>query len=423
MNDERSLDRRVTAWLRAEAPVRARPEVLAMTLSRVAGASQVHPLLDQIWPWRARSARVSRSRIGLLVAAEMTGALVAVLLIVGFLGGAWTTGPDRTLGPSPSPTPSLGPSGVATDPPFPTSNGPIGAGNYRIAATFDVPLGIHVAVPAGWVQSGWAIQKVGVDEMLSFWTVQDTYVDPCHWKTSVISPRVGPSVDDLVEALRGQVGRTVTEPTPVTVAGFSGQRLTLVVPDDIGTVPCDEGEYRNWVLPGDGAGSRWVPVQVGYAGYTDTVWIIDADGIRLVIDATESPRATEADRSELRSIVSSIEIDELTAGTQVGDCTLVLGGGRSVKDQPYEVRLGASGGAVTLTAHGSGWGVDGPGRPEVSLRGPAGQLVSPGVSLGGGVLDTSERLDMPGRWHLRVSAWSVACFMDLPIEVLAADTG
>jgi hypothetical protein len=413
----RPLDRVVTEWLRADAPSAARPEILARSLERVAVLPQDRPIGAPLL-WR------TGQRIGVPArfAASIVVVILAVIAVAGLLRPAQTIGPV----PSPQPTPTVLPTRHA--PAINPSSQPdlLPGGPFTLEPTFDVPVAIHLLLPDGWHQAGWALQKSEVESYVSFWTVENTYIDPCHWQTTAVSPPVGPSVADLVAALRGQKGRTVSEPTPVTIGGFSGELLTLEAPGDIGQAPCDQGEYRNWVGPGAGDASRFVPVDSAYAGYIDSVWILDVHGFRLVVDVTEAPTITQLERAEARGIVDSLAVDDISSGVRYGSCTLTVSSDRNgALAPPYEVKLNAGPGApaATISAHGTGWGADGPGRPEVSLRNPNGELIYPGVGLGAGNLDFSQELDAPGTWRLRVMAWGVGCLVDVPIEVLPADSG
>ena len=44
--------------------------------------------------------------------------------------------------------------------------------------------------------------------------------------------KVGPTVDDLVAALRANTFYTSSTATPVTIDGYAGQELELQLPDD-----------------------------------------------------------------------------------------------------------------------------------------------------------------------------------------------
>ena len=152
---------------------------------------------------------------------------------------------------------------------------------------------------------------------LSSWIVGNIYADPCQWGDGLLEPPVGPSVDDLADALAKQPMRNGTTPTAVTVDGYDGKYLELTIPADLDLATCSKvpgasastpGAFVSWVGP---AGDDYM----GFAGpgSHDRVWILDVDGVRLVLDATDFPQATAADRAELQSIIDSIQIQPLSA--------------------------------------------------------------------------------------------------------------
>ncbi|HZM72179.1 MAG TPA: hypothetical protein VFC71_02285 [Candidatus Polarisedimenticolia bacterium] len=110
--------------------------------------------------------------------------------------------------------------------------------------------------------------------------------------------------------------------------------------------------------------------------------------------------------------------------TTIGDCTLTLTELREVRggdpeaptpflmSPPYRAAMLPHTGqpsAALIQADGTGWGVDGPGRPVVSVVRPDATLDYPGVSLDAGRLSTSYAFDVPGTWTLSIVAESVAC--------------
>jgi hypothetical protein len=119
------------------------------------------------------------------------------------------------------------------------------------------------------------------------------YVDPCGSETGTIP--VGPTVDDFASALADHPELDVTTPVDVTLAGYSGKYVDLQVPADITDCPV----YRPWEpgLFAQGAGQRW------------HLWILDADGQRVVVQSTDYLGTSAEDRLELRAIVDSITIE------------------------------------------------------------------------------------------------------------------
>ena len=140
---------------------------------------------------------------------------------------------------------------------------------------FGTPL--HVTVPAGWTTFGDFVlmSPEGFEAgYLGFWDVDDVNLDACHWNGRA---NVGPSVDELVAGLVGQLGMDVTAPTAIEVDGRAGQALTMS-PADVDPATCDEGPVSPW-FEADGD-SRFYAAP----GETETVWIVDLDGRRAVLN-------------------------------------------------------------------------------------------------------------------------------------------
>jgi hypothetical protein len=107
---------------------------------------------------------------------------------------------------------------------------------------------------------------------------------------------VGPTVDDFVDALVAHPKLDVTTPVDVTLAAYDGEYLDLQVPSDISAC---SSSYFPWE-PGiyaQGPGSRW------------HLWVIDVDGIRVVVQTTDYEGTSPQRQAELRAIVDSIQIE------------------------------------------------------------------------------------------------------------------
>jgi hypothetical protein len=121
------------------------------------------------------------------------------------------------------------------------------------------------------------------------------YSQPCRgedYRTPDIS--VGPTVDDWATALDSHPLLQVTTPVEATLAGYSGKYVELQVPSDIGMClfyrPLDDTSYAQ------GARQRW------------RFWILDVEGIRVVIQTTHYPSTPAESQTELQAIVDSIQI-------------------------------------------------------------------------------------------------------------------
>ena len=112
------------------------------------------------------------------------------------------------------------------------------------------------------------------------------YSDPCQWQGSLLSPAVGPTVDDPATALVAQKGRNATAPTDVMLGGYPAKRVELSIPADLDRATCDEGVIRTWVAPGeDAAHSTPDTEDLGmHSGQLNVVYIVDFNGDRLIID-------------------------------------------------------------------------------------------------------------------------------------------
>ena len=207
-----------------------------------------------------------------------------------------------------------GPTAVAT--PMPQLSGQaLDAGTYLVG-TLD-PLVVTVTVPEGWqAVDDWAIvgpQGSGANEnedssdgagmAISFWGVENVYADPEQPELGLLDPPVGPTVEDLAEALLRQPRWAgVSGPTNVTLDGYTGQQVELTGPSDVEFAECSG--FVIWYATGDG-GKRCLegPNQ------TNTVVILDVEGERLVIDRQHFPRTFAANLAELEQVFESIQIE------------------------------------------------------------------------------------------------------------------
>jgi hypothetical protein len=295
MSSERELTRIVRSWL--EEGVNVLPDrVLDDVLDRLPTTPQ------RLRWWQAwRNPTVTNAAKFMLAGAAVV--VVAVLGIGIYLGQTGGLG-------GPGPTPSQSPPAASQGEPGET----LTPARYMVRPEpflFTSPR-VVVTVPAGYQGIGnganaWSIVKVGDSPSafsgLGVWQVDTVYEDPCRWSSTGGGQSLGPTVDDFVAALAGQPGRDATEPTNVTVDGFSGKRLQVSVPADVafdgaGFPDCDEGEYRSW--PGR---YHQAPSQI------DDIRVLDVNGKRLIIATTYFLTTSSADRAELDAMVQSLDIE------------------------------------------------------------------------------------------------------------------
>ena len=206
------------------------------------------------------------------------------------------------------------PSPTATPTPPVLSSGASEPGTYLLtteaepSGTYHLPEGATLTMPAGWTgQSGYGVGKnVNLANPVAytgvgFWIWDDdfdiVYLDPCQWVDGAIVPLVGPTVDDLANALASQSRRGDPVPVDVTIDGYSGKMVEMTVPNDIDFADCDRGEFRSWA-------GRYHQGP----GQVDQVYILDVDDQRVVIYSSYMPGTSEAERAERQAIVESIQL-------------------------------------------------------------------------------------------------------------------
>jgi hypothetical protein len=232
----------------------------------------------------------------------MTAAVVAVVVVVAVMFWPRSGG---VAGPGPSPSPSATASLIPSPSPQRLANAPLQAGTVvatglgpsgSISATFTVPDrwegfdGTCVLPLAGTEAPG--------GRGICFLKVQDgLFSDPCHGTSGRADVPVGPTVNELASALGAQPGYTATRPSDVTLGGYSGKQMDLHMPTDVAS--CDRGEFTPWggSIYAQGPDNRW------------RLWILDVGGDRLIVNATDFPATSEADRAEQQAIVDSIRFE------------------------------------------------------------------------------------------------------------------
>ena len=292
MSTDRDVTRIVRSWL--EEGVTALPDrVLDTVLDQLPATSQRRA------PWPARRFREMNTALRFAVAA----AAVVAVAVVGFnllprQGGPAGPGPT----PPSTPTPTVEPSPTA---PQPLGNGPLEAGT--VVATDLGPsesTRVTLTVPDGWEGfAGACVLPItgttAPDGMgICFGEVNTgLYSDPCHGSSGPADVPVGPTVNDLVDALAAQTAYEVTSPTEVTLGGYSGKRMDLQLPSNVGS--CDNGEFYPWSgsIYAQGPNNRW------------RLWILDVEADRLVIISTDFAGTSAEDRAEQKAIIDSIQIE------------------------------------------------------------------------------------------------------------------
>jgi hypothetical protein len=315
MSTDRDVTSIVRSWL--EEGATALPDrVLDNVIDRLPATSQ-----RRAW-WPARRFREMNNFAKFAVAA----AAVAVVAVVGIRllpGQGNIGGLLPSASPSPSPSPIASPSASKAPTAFP--EGPLQAGTYEVApytaagegmchappqpgcteTPADDTIRFTITVPDGWSGFGVGVyaESTPTDTAnLLFARGAWLLSDPCKYIATDIA--VGPTVADFVDAVAAHPILDTTAPVDVTLAGYSGKYFDLQVPADISQCETEPGNpssgpiYRPWE-PGiyaQGPGQRW------------HVWVLDVDGVRVVVESMDYAGTPAARRAELQTIVDSIQI-------------------------------------------------------------------------------------------------------------------
>ena len=262
------------------------------------------------------------ARFAIAAAAVLIVAVVGIGLLSrpgGSVGPGATATASPTQAPSPSPGPTASPAALP-------GAAPLRAGSYFMTpfagedsspcgpaptgptpcpdGTRDDSIRVSFSVPDGWAAapfesvwlSGEAASPPAGGGMI-FGRGGWLHSEPCLTDASGgPDVPVGPTVDDFTNALAEHPLLDVTAPVDVTLGGYSGTYVDLQVPSDISA--CNA--YFPWEggrgLFAQGNGHRW------------HLWIIDVDGVRVVVQTGDYAGTAPQRQAELRAIVDSIRI-------------------------------------------------------------------------------------------------------------------
>jgi hypothetical protein len=264
---------------------------------------QTEPDLNAWRDQEQRQRRTSRNRrMGALVIAAAIG-LVAVVVVIRAADEGAGTRPggqptDTTEIPTAQPIPPLSGGALETGRYVFTSYDPGLDASHRI--TIDVADGY-----AGF--EGWAAIKSGTNQTaVSTMAIGDVYADACQWRGALLDRSAISSTDEVVAALASQKGLRVSTPTDVTLDGFAGTYMERKVPARTNLSDCDGGQFRVYLDASRGSpgGSRYL-----VPGELQLLWILDVEGVPLVLDASLNPGTSAQIRAELVQMVESVRID------------------------------------------------------------------------------------------------------------------
>ena len=242
--------------------------------------------------FRARYARASRN------------VLVGLALLVGLSAcGGDATGAPPASGSS-SASPSAPPDATATPIPDSTEAVAVEPGTYRFPSSAWSVADYTVTFPEGWtVQDGAYLWHAPDGPGFEAFVPDTIYADACEGSQGEHMD-VGPSVDDLVAALRRQRGPKASDPVDTTLGGYPAIRIDLTVRKGFDLKACNLPDaLQIWYShPADG---YFVLFPDGIA----SVYIVDVDGQRQVFETQYGSATSDKDVRELQAILDSIHIE------------------------------------------------------------------------------------------------------------------
>ena len=281
MSTDHDVTRIVRSWLEEGTTV-VPDRVLDAVLDQVPATHQRRLR----WPARRfPTVNTTALRIGLIAAVLILAAVVGWRLLPGSLS------PGGPAAPTVKPTP------------IPLLNGQVlfPAGRYRLDPT--LPMKVTLAVPDGWSGDTWVVigphgNQAPNGMAVRFYTVANLYKNPLSPDAGALAPAVGPSVDDLVNAMVTHPDWTTTRPTPVSIDGYGGKVVHV-------TLPAGTSNGTPFYLSVDSKGGQawgWDP------GQQFDIYVIDVGGKRLVIDAFHYAGTSAEDLAAQKAIIDSVQL-------------------------------------------------------------------------------------------------------------------
>jgi hypothetical protein len=293
MSDNDRVINLLTDWLEDQ-PTRAPDQLLDAFVSDL-----------QITPQRGRW-RIALRRLPVFgsnpLRFSMGIAAVALAVVVGVAvwgGRPAVTGPAGAPSPTPSHvvTPAPSPTATSAGAPWPRTWEVAGFGDptpFFVKATIDVPSEIWGANYSSKSMGGlWSRSE---NAILVISPGVRPFEDPCTLPLVMVD--VGPSVDDLVNALVDMPVQ-VSPITETMFDGYPARQMTFTAPE--AREGCEDGHFFTW---------RWANgINHGVApGDETTAWVVDVEGTRVLIAAGTEPDATSQEVAELRQAVDSISL-------------------------------------------------------------------------------------------------------------------
>jgi hypothetical protein len=183
-------------------------------------------------------------------------------------------------------------------------------GTYRMGEMASIVL----TVPAGWTGSAADLYRysIGTDLRkhrdqpgeLAVWVDASDGIKVYPSVCGSDPVPAGPTVDDLVTAIRAQEGSEISEPVAVTIGGRDVQRFEISFGQGVHPADCEDGIARVWHSDASGYVSTYAGVPT-----TETVYMVQTDAGRIVFGFWHMDDASAADIAEWQAIIDSMVIE------------------------------------------------------------------------------------------------------------------
>ena len=213
MNDSTDIERALSSWFE-DGPTAMPDRVSTVVADRIGRTRQ-----QRTWRLRGRPIDMNATfKIGAAIAAVVVIAIVGYNLLPQRASVAGPR-PSPTVSPTPTTSPSEMPNGTLAPDAYMTR--PF-TNPYDLALTFDVPSGWTGFPTDALIGAGGTVPPKGIG--IAFLQADGVHSDPCHWdhlgnqrEDQPGDVAVGPSVDDLVNALSANTSYTASTPTDTTL--------------------------------------------------------------------------------------------------------------------------------------------------------------------------------------------------------------
>jgi hypothetical protein len=166
---------------------------------------------------------------------------------------------------------------------------------------FDVPEGYQARESYVWTYD--ELDLDAYPGQLLYRAPTRVHADPCDVDRP--SPRLGPTVEDLAEALAAQKRTTTTRPVPTELGGYRGLYLELSTPEGLGSEPCAQ-QGGMFIFDAGGPGAE----RVLEVAATDRYWILDIEGRRVVVSAMTPAGARSESVERVTDVAEAITFVE-----------------------------------------------------------------------------------------------------------------